>query len=367
MIINIGIIGLGWFANLIAESIKESNDNVCVTAVCDIDVRKLEEFNDKYSIEKIYKNPEWLLADNDIDMVIIATPPFLHSRFAKKALLSGKHIFLEKPGALTSDSMEELILISEKKGLKATIDYVMRRNPIYFILKEICDNNIFGSLERANLENFAHDDHMPPEHWFWDCSKSGGIWVEHGVHFFDVVNWLIGSPKTVKAINLKRKGENLIDKVFGIALHDKTIVSYYHGFTKPEPFEKTIFYFIFERAYVKIYGWIPIKMCIDALITPDEINFLEKTLTKASTSLSKIDINLNKEKVENYPNERYTRTCLQYTIKENRWDVYKKCIMAGIRDLVNAIINKDTPTVTLYDAKRSLDIACNMERNSTMY
>lgn len=69
-----------------------------------------------------------------MDIVVIATPPYLHASLGKKALLAGKHVFLEKPGALRPEELCELIEIAGRKNLKATIDYDMRRNPLYLII-----------------------------------------------------------------------------------------------------------------------------------------------------------------------------------------------------------------------------------------
>jgi len=94
--------------------------------------------------------------------------------------------------------------------------------------------------------------------------------VEHGVHFFDLVNWLIGLPISAHGEKVPRQNVKLIDRVLGTAFHkDGAIVSYYHGFTKPEAFENTSFTFVFERAYARVEGWIPVKLTIDAMVTPE--------------------------------------------------------------------------------------------------
>src|SRR5690606_12788809 len=103
----------------------------------------------------------------------------------------------------------------------------------------------------------------------WDYEKSGGICVEHGVHFFDLVNWLLGMPKRGNGDKIPR-GNGLIDRVLGTAYHDKgAVISYYHGFTKPDAFENTLFSFVCERSYANIEGWIPISLSIDAMVTAE--------------------------------------------------------------------------------------------------
>jgi len=374
---NLGIIGLGWFATLIARSLNEKHGNATVIAGCDINSDKRKDFKYIFNIKKVYEDANDLINDADVDIVVIATPPFLHASLGKKALLAGKHVFLEKPGALKPEEMSDLINIAQEKGLKTSIDYVMRRNPLYLILKRLCDSKTFGMLERAHLENCAHDDHMPPTHWFWDYTKSGGIWVEHGVHFFDIVNWLIGPPKEVRAFNLKRTGENLIDRVIGFALHESdAIVSYYHGFTKPEVIEKTTFYFTFERAYAQLHGWIPTKLVIDALISLEVEDYLSgELLNEAKNYLPGIDVNLSIQNVANFDihgNEftsrgkkfsATSRIIFEYSLDQDRWVAYRACVLRNIMDLIDAIEGfKSSSDVTLIDAKNSLEVAFGMEK-----
>jgi len=143
--IDIGIIGAGWICEMIFESLqKKGKDKFNLTAVCDVNTARLQELKSKYAIDKIYTSADELIKDSKTEIIVIATPPFLHFEMGKKALEAGKHLFLEKPGSLTAEQMKELVDISSRRGLKATIDYVMRRNPLYIILKKICDAKIFG-------------------------------------------------------------------------------------------------------------------------------------------------------------------------------------------------------------------------------
>ncbi|MDN5332324.1 MAG: hypothetical protein PWP45_1549 [Tepidanaerobacteraceae bacterium] len=373
----VGLVGLGWFAGIIARALEERGGGHCrLLAVCDIEPERAKEFGERFGTDRVYGKPEELMEDPDIDIVAIATPPHLHFELAFSAFQKGKNVFLEKPGALRREEMEELIKVCKKKNLRATIDYVMRRNPLYLVLKMICENKIFGLLERASLENYAHDDHLIPSHWFWDYEKSGGIWVEHGVHFFDLTNWLLGRPKKVVALNIKREGSEIVDRVMGFCLHDEgTVVDYYHGFTKPEPFEKTTFSFAFERAYAKVSGWIPVRLEIDALVNAKTDSFLRgEVMGKAKSFLPGIKVKLEVEKVEEYERERvFTgrgktfevagRYRYVFSTEQDRWEVYRACVAEGLKDLSMAARGlKEDCDVTLNDALRALEVALEMEK-----
>ncbi|SHM77141.1 Oxidoreductase family, C-terminal alpha/beta domain [Caldanaerovirga acetigignens] len=374
---NVGLIGLGWFAGIIARALAEKGGEHCrLWAVCDIEPERGREFGKRFGIDRVYRKPEELVEDPEIDIVAIATPPHLHFELAMMAFKADKNVFLEKPGAIRQNEMEELIKVCRKKNLKATIDFVMRRNPLYFVLKMVNESKIFGMLERAGLENYAHDDHLSPSHWFWDYKKSGGIWVEHGVHFFDIMNWIVGRPEKVVAWNVKREGFELVERVMGFCLHEGgTVVDYYHGFTKPEPFEKTTFSFAFERAYAKVYGWIPVRLQIDALVTKRTDDYLRGEIAeKARNFLPGIDLDLKVEEVEEYEDERtFTgrgktframgRNRYVFLIRQDRWEVYRACVAEGLKDLSMAARGlKEDCDVTLYDAFGALQVALEMEK-----
>jgi predicted dehydrogenase len=373
-ICNVGIIGLGGFATLISTAIRES-EKVRIIAGADTDTHRIEKFKEETGIEKAHYNAVELLPDPQIDLVVIAVPPAYHYDLGRLSLSSGKHVFFEKPGSLTSEEMSKLIKLTETNKVKAGIDFVMRRNPLYFILKELCDQNIFGIPERAYLENYAHDDSLPPEHWFWDYEKSGGIWVEHGVHFFDLTNWLLGLPKKAYGEKIPRDYTGLIDRVLGTAYHNNNaVVSYYHGFTKPEAFENTHFSLIFERAYAKAEGWIPIKLTIDAMVNPeDEKYMMEDILMEARSYLPGIDVTLETRLLNSWDSaeifmgrgKKYKATArvrFTYQLNKDRWEVYRACVRQGIEDLAMAVKGKKPePDVTLHDAKKALDVAFMME------
>ncbi|MDQ3622442.1 MAG: Gfo/Idh/MocA family oxidoreductase [Verrucomicrobiota bacterium] len=73
-----------------------------------------------------------------------------------------------------------------------------------------------------------------PRHWFWDREKSGGIFIEHGVHFFDLFEWWLGPGKVLAAQQVQRPGSALIEHVSCTVLYrDSALVQFYHGFHQP--------------------------------------------------------------------------------------------------------------------------------------
>src|ERR1043166_7156595 len=90
---------------------------------------------------------------------------------------------------------------------------MQRYNPVFDMVRRLIDSRVLGEFLHGYFENYASDEGLPPEHWFWDREKSGGIFIEHGVHFFDLFNGWLGPGQVVAAQRTLRPGTNLEDQV----------------------------------------------------------------------------------------------------------------------------------------------------------
>jgi predicted dehydrogenase len=124
-----------------------------------------------------------------------------------------------------------------------------------------------GELLHAYFENYASDENLPAEHWFWDRAKSGGIFVEHGVHFFDLFTGWLGPGKVEAAQVCLRPGTNIEDQVqCTMRFRDSILVNFYHGFTQPGRMDRQELRLVFERGDVKLEEWVPVRATIHALV-----------------------------------------------------------------------------------------------------
>ena len=113
---NIAVVGSGyWGKNLV----RNFNDLGALIAICDKDSSVLDNFKEKHEGISTTENLDYLLDESvfQIDAVAIATPAATHYNLAKKCLVAGKHVFVEKPLALTEEEGQDLIEIAEKNHL----------------------------------------------------------------------------------------------------------------------------------------------------------------------------------------------------------------------------------------------------------
>lgn len=358
--VRIGIIGAsGAFGLFIASAIAEI-EGARLCAVAGIDEERTYHAAAVLGAELVYLDYHAMLAEDKIDLVVVATPPNLHAAMGIDVLNAGKALFMEKPIATTVEDTHALLAAAARSAAPATVDFVLRYNPLFAVLEDWTSQNLFGVLQRVDFQNFAGDEALPPTHWFWDPMQSGGILVEHGVHFFDVYGLLIGAPPVaVQGTLTTRPGTSQEDKVLATVTYENGATgTYYHAFDKPSRLEKTTGLLAYDRGYIEIDGWIAMDLTLDAVVSERERAILAATP----------DIHL--EMVERYEGDaRQTRGAgNDYTVdwriratlalRGSKEDVYRSSVAAALRDLVAQVRDPGfTPRVTLQDGARSTAIS----------
>jgi predicted dehydrogenase len=261
--LRLGIIGYGGFGPFL-HGAWAAMEGVEVAAVADADPRR-----DPGGV-RFYPRWEDLVADPGLDLVSVATPPATHADIACAALEAGKHVLVEKPRATRREDALRILAARDRAGRVVTVDYMLRFNPVVEAVHAWCRNGSFGRLRRVVVENYAQDETLPPEHWFWDPERSGGILVEHAVHFIDLVNACTPAPPArVDGLAVRRNARQE-DRVMATVLYeDGLVASHYHAFSRPGFFERTSLWFVFDLAQVEVEGWIPMAGRVTALVSPE--------------------------------------------------------------------------------------------------
>ena len=169
-----------------------------LVAICDIDVEKMNKVGDEFNIARRYTDYKELLAQDDIDAVIIVTPDREHKDMAILALESGKHVLCEKPLALTREECVEIAEAVKKSDKKFMVGQICRYTPAFKAVKEIIDRGEIGELMFVESE-YAHDYEkiLKPGNWRWDPLRNGVI--GGGCHAVDLLRWVAGDPEEVQA------------------------------------------------------------------------------------------------------------------------------------------------------------------------
>lgn len=139
----VGIIGAGWIAEKMAEALAPLED-YCVHAIASRSLEKAEEFAGRWNIEKAYGSYEELVADDEINLVYIATPHSHHFQHAMLALKHGRNVLVEKAFTANAQEAEILIRTAHEKGLFITEAIWTRYMPLSHKVKEVMESGIIG-------------------------------------------------------------------------------------------------------------------------------------------------------------------------------------------------------------------------------
>jgi predicted dehydrogenase len=324
--LGIGVVGAGRFAAFCVVAFEGLPD-ARVAAVMDADRSRAEAIAPPGA--KTYAELEALLDDPVVDIVHVATPPYLHGRITEQAAERGKHVFVEKPLATSLEEARSAVAAAERGGVRVSIDYVLRHHPLHRLAIELTRTGVLGRLQHFALENFASSESLPPEHWFWDPTLSGGIHVEHGVHFFDLCLALSGREPDQVSGAMQVRPDGRADRVSALLrFGDAMAATFYHSFNRTAATERTTIRLGFEHGHATIEGWIPTRLEVEGTVEPER---LERLRTLLGDGLV----------VE----------------RPHRQDDYRLAIRAGMSNLVGAIVRNEPLEVTAEDGLRSLEIA----------
>jgi predicted dehydrogenase len=341
--LGIGIVGAGRFGAFCLDAFEDL-DGATVVAIADVDPARAADVA-ALAPGRVAVHPDLdaLLDDPAVDIVHIGTPPMLHGPFAARAAERGKHVFVEKPLATSRESAVAAVEAADRARVQLSIDYVLRHHPLHRLGLALARSGALGGLQLFALENFASCETLPREHWFWDVTMSGGIHVEHGVHFFDLAIALAGATPSAVWGTQQARPDGAIDRVSALArFGDATAATFHHAFTRTGATERTTIRLAFERGHVTIEGWIPTRLVADAVVDAADAEVLRGLFDGA------VDVRPgNGDRVE----------VLAAAEAPDRSGEYSRAIRAGMADLVAAIHGIRPLQVTAADGLRSLEFA----------
>ena len=358
--VGIGMIGAaGAFGRFIAEAIEEMG-GARLVAVAGTNEERTQRAAHDLGAARAYVDYRRLVDDPDVDAVIISAPPGDHAAMGIAAARAGKAIFMEKPVALSVDECRGLLAAVRQAGVAATVDFVMRYNAIFDALESWTRAGVLGGLRRVDFQNFAADESLAPDHWFWDRARSGGILVEHGVHFFDIYGHLVGAPPVeVRGILTTRPGTDQQDKVLAdVRYANGALGSYYHAFDKPSRLERTTAVLGYDRGYVEAHGWIATALTLDAIVDDAQAALLAATpyLRLETVETYADGVSATRGNGQDYSVTRRVRGTLE--LPRSKQDVYRTSVADALRDLIGLMDDPThRPRVTLADGARAVAIA----------
>ncbi|WP_328540054.1 Gfo/Idh/MocA family protein [Streptomyces sp. NBC_00344] len=359
--LGLGLVGCGGFGAYVLDAVADLAGLVPV-AVADPDSVRASSLGERHGVPALASLEE-LLEREDVAAVAIATPPAAHAAMATAALRAGRHVFCEKPLATTGRDAGAVAREAERSGLALVVDHVLRYNPLLRAVERLTDQGLLAPPRRFLFENDASDQDLGPDHWFWDRSHSGGIFVEHGVHFFDAARALLGSePLSVRATAVRRPG-GPVDMVSADVLHPGGVLaSHLHSFTHAHRCERQLMRLDHGFAETRIDGWIPVRAEISAWTDEEGARAWERLPARAAALLhvegfrphggERVSVAVERDAGAGAPARgrgeqrvvpHHVRAVLDLGGEARKPHVYSESVRAAVADLVRVAHGGGTP------------------------
>lgn len=204
-------IGIGWWSDVLADAAGRTDGQVQIVSCFTRSEDKRQAFAEKYNCRNASSLDE-LLADPELDGIINTTPNHVHLETTRAAAKAGKHVFLDKPIANVIGEAKAITQVCKDAGVVLVVGYQRRRESHFRWIKERIDSGEFGKMVQAEA-NISRDREGKFElgHWRYTADgMPGGVMLQIGLHYVDVLMMLLGPVKTVSgmASQLVLPGDN---------------------------------------------------------------------------------------------------------------------------------------------------------------
>ena len=195
--LQIGVIGAGGRGGL-AHNAHKPDEGVRLVAGADVRPEALDAFREKFGPDVLVTSDyRDVLARDDIQAVFVTSPDFCHEEHAVAALEAGKHVYLEKPMAITIPGCDRLLHAARDNGVKLYLGHNMRHMAVVQKMKELIDSGAIGEPKVGWCRHFVgYGGDAYFKDWHAERSKSTSLLLQKGAHDIDVLHWLCGGYTT---------------------------------------------------------------------------------------------------------------------------------------------------------------------------
>lgn len=190
--LKIALVGVGGISGAHIPAWDEM-ENAELVALCDIRPERMEKYEDK----RHYTDFEEMLNNEEIDILDICLPTYLHADYAVKAMERGIHVICEKPISLKEEDIDRVYETAKKNNVKFMVAQVLRFWPEYELLKEIYDTKKYGNLLSATMTRLGCYPKWSWDGWMMDEKRSGLVPFDLHIHDLDYMVYAFGMPKKV--------------------------------------------------------------------------------------------------------------------------------------------------------------------------
>ena len=182
--LGVALVGLGYYStDLLAPALQQTK-NCYLAGIVTGTPSKAESWKQKYNIPDKniynYQNFESIANNPDIDVIYIVLPPSMHREYVIRAANAGKHVWCEKPMAMTAQECEEMIVACKKNKQSLAIGYRLHHEPNTQEYRRIINNKLLGKVQKLDCAAGYRDNRT--DHWKQKKEMGGGVLYDMGVY-----------------------------------------------------------------------------------------------------------------------------------------------------------------------------------------
>jgi len=320
--VRVAVVGIGGMGGVHINNI-ELIECAKVVALCDLsDLAK--EKADELNVP-LFNDIDTMLASENVDVVCICTPSFMHAGHIKSVLNYKVNVISEKPLALNKSDATMLMSMAKEKGVRLFVAHVIRFWDEYAILRDIVKDKRYGEVLDAQFLRLSACPKWVKNNWLFDKERSGLIPFDLHIHDLDFIVSLFGKPKKYSFTSTGNKDKQYKEHYrFRYDYDDKTISAEAAWFNADIPF-KMSFRVYFESAVVEYDG--ENMMAYSFEFEPIKLNTKEDI---------KVDTGINVPATGAYFNElKHFLTCIERNTDSDMFEDKELVDVIGILEEIN--------------------------------
>jgi predicted dehydrogenase len=178
--VNIGLVGLGYWGNNLLRTFAKV-PGARVTDLCDLSAAAVAKFGEVHPGARRTTDSDELIRRDDVDAILVATPPSRHHAMVKAALAAGKHVWVEKPLALSVADGRELVEAAEKAGCILFVDETFLYDPLVRETKNLIDQGVLGDVYHLSFERLG----------MGRIRRDSNVWWNSAPHDLSILFYLV--------------------------------------------------------------------------------------------------------------------------------------------------------------------------------
>lgn len=243
----VALVGVGGISGVHIPA-WEAREDAQLVALCDVRPEQMARFKDS---KRCYTDFDEMLANEEIDILDICLPTYLHADFAVKAMEKGINVICEKPISLKKADVERVYGTAAKNNVKFMVAQVLRFWPEYVYVKKLFDEQTYGKLLSGSMTRLGTRPKWSWDNWMTDRERSGLVPFDLHIHDLDFMVYAFGAPANHTVFKSTTPTQDYFSAVYEFG--DFFISTEASWYAAAYPF-RAGFRFQFEHAVVEAAG-----------------------------------------------------------------------------------------------------------------